>query len=261
MKYIFALICAVFVGNISDDRIVVRLPAKAELFACDHIDNVYVYSNQTLLKYNQKGILENQTSFNVYGVLTSIDVSDPMGILLFFNDFNTVLVADNKLNIIGQPIDLYKSGYSSVDAVCKSKQFGFWIFDGFRKKLILHQFSNLKVLKEIDFLKNQAKPDRVIQMAESGNQIYLLTNENRVFVAHQLGGAIKLLDIKPQTGFQVKNDWLCFTDKKSLIRYNLSENKSDTLQIKGFDGFDDIRLGNQKMFIIRANQLNIIPSE
>ena len=123
----------------------------------DRLDNVYIYQGGVLEKYNQEGIKEAHFSSSEFGAIASIDVMELMQTVLFFKEFNVVLLLDNKLNRVGSPFYLDKIGFPSIDAVCKSKELGLWFYDNYEQRIILYSFNPKGIRMEINLLKH-SKP-------------------------------------------------------------------------------------------------------
>jgi hypothetical protein len=258
MKLIFSIISILGLLLLKQDKIVIKLESSPEIFTCDNFDNVYIYSKQTLKKFNSSGKFESQNSSLGYGNLFSADVSDPFQILLFYKDFNTVAILDNKLNSIGEPYQLDKFGFSTVDAVCKSKQFGFWILDSYSQKLMLYSLNSKSFIREIDLSKYTKPLYYIDNMIESGDQIFLFGKGKAVMVFNELGGKFDIIDVYPKTGFQVVNGNLIFNNKSVLFKYKIETSQLDSFIIEDFKNFDDIKSGNEKIFVLNKDSVTIL---
>jgi hypothetical protein len=258
MRLLLYITVLSFLFLFKQDKVVIKLETIPEIFTCDHLDNVYIYSKNTLKKFNDQGIMESQYSGLGYGNLSSIDVSDPFRIVLFYKGFNTVLILDNKLNQIGEAYQLNKLGFSTADAVCKSKQAGIWILDSYAQKLMLYSLNPRGFIREID-LTRYTKPIHYIEnMLENGNEIYLFSKEKAVLVFNQLGGKLTILDAYPENVCQVKNNKLYYVKEGFFYCYNLEKEQNDTIHIEGFEIMDDIKIGNEKMFILNKDSVTIV---
>jgi hypothetical protein len=258
MKIIFSIFSLLCLLLLKHDKVVIKLGDKPEIFACDNFDNVYIYSKQTLKKFNSSGKLESQNSSLGYGNVYSVDVSDPFQILLFYKEFNTVAILDNKLNIVGDTYQLDKFGFSTVEVVCKSKQFGFWILDSYAQKLMLYSLNTKGFIREIDLSKYTKPLYNLDNMIESGDQIYLFGKEKAVLVFNELGSKLDILDVYPKTGFQVINGNLIYNNESLLFKYKVETNQLDSFKIGGFENFEDIKTGNEKIFVLNKDSVTIL---
>lgn len=99
-------------------------------FTVDNLGNIYLMnSGNQLKKLNNNG--DSVGIFNDvrrYGKLYSLDVTNPLKMLLYYKGFATIVVLDRFLNI-QNTIDLRKQNIFSVKAVGQSFDNNLWIFD------------------------------------------------------------------------------------------------------------------------------------
>ncbi len=105
-------------------------------FAVDNLGNLYLLTSTDQLKK----IDANGDSVAVYnnvkkfGKLTTVDVSNPLKVLLYYKDFSTIVVLDRLLNM-RNTIDLRKHGIFRVSAVGQSYDGKVWLYDELDNKL------------------------------------------------------------------------------------------------------------------------------
>lgn len=99
-------------------------------FNVDNLDNIYlVNSNNQLKKLNSNG--DSMGIFNdvrKYGKLFYIDVTNPLKLLLYYQNFSTVVVLDRFL-MVRNVINLRKQNIFNVKAVATSYDNNIWVFD------------------------------------------------------------------------------------------------------------------------------------
>ena len=106
------------------------MPGEFSYFNVDNLDNVYLVTNSNQLKkYYPNG--DSAGVFNdvrTYGKLFSIDVTNPLKLLLYYQNFSTIVVLDrflNKRNVI----NLRKQNIFNVKAIGSSYDNNIWVFD------------------------------------------------------------------------------------------------------------------------------------
>ncbi|MBL0357753.1 MAG: hypothetical protein IPP72_13100 [Chitinophagaceae bacterium] len=122
------------VSSIAQTDSVLRFSKKISgdftYFNVDNLDNIYlVNSNNQLKKLNNKG--DSVGIFNdvrKYGKLFSIDVTNPLKLLLYYQNFSTVVVLDRFLNI-RNVINLRKQNIFNVKTIATSYDNNIWLFD------------------------------------------------------------------------------------------------------------------------------------
>lgn len=112
------------------------------------IDNYLGFDNQK----NQYGIKNNvvikrsTTDFEYknigLGKITHIDFQNPLQIIVFYKDFNTVVLLDNQLNEIKRIDFNLKPELIQLEAVGLSAQNQLWIYEGITNRIGLYNFTN-----------------------------------------------------------------------------------------------------------------------
>lgn len=112
------------------------------------IDNYFGFDNQK----NQYGIKNNvvikrsTTDFEYknigLGKITHIDFQNPLQIIVFYKDFNTVVLLDNQLNEIKRIDFNLKPELIQLEAVGLSAQNQLWIYDGITNRIGLYNITN-----------------------------------------------------------------------------------------------------------------------
>src|SRR5215213_7377947 len=88
-------------------RLVKTFPGEIADAAIDNLDNVYILtSTDQLKKYNASGdSLAVYNNVRKYGKVYSIDVANPLKVLLYYKDFSSIVVLD-RLLAVRSTIDL-----------------------------------------------------------------------------------------------------------------------------------------------------------
>ena len=100
-------------------------------FEVDRLGNLFLISAQgnQIKEYNAKGDSINRyDNTRSYGPITSIDVSNPLKIAVFYSDFSTIVVLDRYLSPVNT-IDLRKAGIWEARAIATSYDNLYWVYD------------------------------------------------------------------------------------------------------------------------------------
>jgi len=94
----------------------------------DNFESYYYIKNNTLYK---KTTEKNYSYTNTQlGKITSADITNPLKILLFYKDFNTVLFLDNKLNELTTSINFTSEAFSEqITSVNISSNNNLWLYN------------------------------------------------------------------------------------------------------------------------------------
>ncbi len=152
-------------------------------FTVDNLGNIYlVYKTDQLQKIDANG--DSVAVFSAvrrYGQLYSMDVTNPLKILLYYKDFGTVVTLDRFLNV-RHSIDLRKLNIFQAKAVGLSYDNNVWVFDeqeGRLKKIseegkLVDQTNDLRFL--FDSLPSPHQlidQDRLVYLYDSTKGIYM----------------------------------------------------------------------------------------
>jgi hypothetical protein len=106
----------------------------------DNQQNIFSLKNNVLTKKSQtKTYQYNNLSL---GKITKVDFQNPLEIVVFYKNFNTVVLLDNQLNEIKKIDYNLKSTPLNIEAVALSSQNQIWIYDSITSKIGLHNTNN-----------------------------------------------------------------------------------------------------------------------
>lgn len=229
-------------------------------FSVDNMGNVYALS----LSGNQiKKIGPNGDSLGIfndvkqYGSIYSIDVSNPLKILLYYRDFSTILVLDRFLNRINK-IDLRQAGIMQVKAVSQSYDNQVWIFDQQDYKLkkigengnVLFSSDDFRVL-----FTNAPSPSSII---DNDGSLYLY-DEQQGWVIMDYYGSVKKEYPSPNwknVGVQLGVMYGWSNDKLHLFNPQTFSLKDYVVPLP-FDKIKSLFLMDRKMFTLDKDGINI----
>ena len=102
----------------------------------DNLGKIYLVSdNNELLQYDQDYNLLYKFSVNTLGSISSIDVSNPQKILIYYPDFQFIVFVDNTLSEIKR-LNLESMGFWDIQGVGLSNDNLIWIYDPVNYKMI-----------------------------------------------------------------------------------------------------------------------------
>jgi len=212
-----------------------EIPISAQYLAVDALENFYVIEGNRLSRYDSFGKLQLTHSNNTDGAFTSVDVSDPLKIILFSREFGHVRFLDNTLSTKGDVITLSDLGFINASLVCTSYESGFWLYDPvsiqlvrFDKNLSAVQFSgNIAQLAGIEI-----NPSFLI---ENDNMVYLCDTLHGLLVFDRYGAYLKTLPYKGVHSLQIMDETLFLNTGNEIIAYNtkLRQEQKLKLPVKG----------------------------
>ena len=112
-----------------------HLKVKPFLAEVDNLGRLYVVDNKNRL-INYKPDLTEQYRYadKKTGFISRIDVSNPLKIVVFSDDFNKAVILDNTLSLISE-LNL-SDKFADITACTVSNDGNFWVYDPVQFKLI-----------------------------------------------------------------------------------------------------------------------------
>jgi hypothetical protein len=202
-------------------------------FEVDKLGNVYlVTDNNQLKKLNSN--FDSIASFNDtrrYGLLTSVDVSNPLKILLFYKDFSTVLVLDRFLNIINT-IDFRKQGIQQISAIVSSYDNKIWCYDEIENKLKKVDDNGVILFESADFRMLFDSVLAVQKIIDADGKIYCYSKQAGLVVFDYYGGLKHKYTITNLDDIAIANNVLSGYKNESLVTKNLQMLQQNTISVK-----------------------------
>lgn len=161
-------------------------------FTVDNLDNIYLVSNTTnqLKKLNSNG--DSAGVFNnvrKYGKLFSIDVTNPLKILIYYKNFATIVVLDRFLNV-RNTINLGKKNIFKVKAIATSYDNNIWLFDEGDSKLKKIDENGEVLMETVDFRNLFDTVPSPVQISDQDGFLYLYDSA-KGFYTFDYYGALK----------------------------------------------------------------------
>ena len=167
------------------------IPGEFSYFAVDNLENIYLVNNTDQLKKiyangDSAGVFNNVRK---YGKLFSIDVTNPLKLLLYYKNFSTIVVLDRFLNV-RNTINLGKKNIFKVKAIATSYDNNIWLFDEGDSKLKKIDDNGDVMLETVDFRNLFDTIPSPVQIADQDGFLYLY-DPLRGFYTFDYYGALK----------------------------------------------------------------------
>lgn len=157
-------------------------------FAVDNLGNIFLVNESgELKKIGPKG--DSIAVFNDvkrFGKLYSIDVANPLKVLLYYRDFGTIVVLDRFLNS-RNTIDVRRREIMQSQAVAQSFDNGVWIYDELAGRLKRLDDNGTVVSETTDFRLLFEDPPTPVQIADADRLVYLYDPAKGLFVLDYFG--------------------------------------------------------------------------
>jgi hypothetical protein len=181
-----------------------QTPVDASDFSVDNLGNVYLITpDNQLKKFSAAG--DSVAAYNEvkrYGTLTGTDVTNPLKILLFYQDFMTVLALDRYLSRLFT-IDLRQAQIFQASTVALSYDNNFWVFDEQNAQLKKIGDQGQAVMTSNDFRQLFGEIVSPREIVDQDGLVYLNDPAQGIYVFDYYGGFKVKLSFKGVSGLRV----------------------------------------------------------
>jgi len=223
----------------------------------DPMGNVYIIKNNHLVKFVQDYTQVAEYTNLFLGNIHSVDVSDPLRILIYYRDHNQVVWVDNFLSEIRSPIWLDDLGVDQAQLVCSSNQGGFWIFNGLNNQLQYFDV-NLQFVHESITLNSLTGPDiQPTFMLEKSRNVYLNVPGFGILVFDRFGNYSKTIPLEIPGEFQVTDQNLYYYKAGELCSFDLQKNSPAKLELPEEDGLVKVEMQPDFLYLFRQQGYSV----
>ena len=169
-----------------------KTPLKADEFiGIDAFENIYFTTNMEL----HKAGLDGDFVFNdlQLGPITSVDIINPLNVVLFYEDTNTVVLLDNKLNEIERINFNNLPQFLNINTATNAGNNRLWIFNIDTQQLELFNYRSLT-----NTVVSQPFSGTLVSQTSNFNYCYLLT-ENKALVFNVYGSLLSEITVEGYT--------------------------------------------------------------
>lgn len=161
---------------------------RAPVFiALDKLEQAYLLLPDGVLeKYSPEGQLIGRFSRRDLGLPTALDVSDPLQVVLWYPDYQTVVVLD-RLCTPYQVVRLDPDLFPKPVGVALGRDNQLWIYDAVGHKLYKLNYQGQVLQSSQDLSLWQAPPTEVCQLVADTEGVYLADKTTGIWVFDRLG--------------------------------------------------------------------------
>jgi hypothetical protein len=201
--------------------LICKVPLDGGSFTTDNLQNIYVYRNNSIKKYSSSGKQMYAYSEKSYGAISSIDVNDPLKMLVFYKDIPEIILLDNTLSQNGSPFSPTTIGYSLATLACTSHDDGIWMYDAQNFQLIRLDV-NLNVVQQTgNIAQNMGISLNPQYITEYNNFVYLNDTAQGLIVFDSFGAYYKTIPLKNLSSFQIRGDDMFYVSKNRIHTFHL----------------------------------------
>ena len=204
-------------------------------FQVDNLGNIFVLTpDNQLKKYNGSG--DSLGVFNDvrrYGKIAYIDVSNPLKILLFYQEFGTIVMLDRFLNNINS-LDLRQLGFYQVTCIGLAYDNNIWVYDALAGKLNKISSDGSQINQTNDIRQFTDSVPNPVLLTDQGGLVYLFDPQKGAFLFDHYGGYSKFIPLKNWRHFSVINKTMLGWNGQEFLKYEDKMPAEEKKQIPGY---------------------------
>ena len=220
----------------------------------DRLGNIYLVKDNVVTKYDAD--MNFICAYDNYpaGSMSSLDVSNPFKVIVFYSEFNKLIYLDSKLAELLSPLMLDDAGLYNIKVVCSSSFGGFWVFDE-QNSCVRRVNANLEVSQQGTNIYDRIGGADVIAMRESINYLFMLTDDGKVLILDKFGNFYRIFEIEGEcSDFCVDNDILYYSRNGDIMAYNVIDDKAIPISVNG-NKVDKFRIHRDLFYLLMDNKL------
>lgn len=225
MKSLIILLFAIQITLAQEVKLVSTIPLEVDKFVgLDGYRNLYSIKNRVLYKQGPDGNFK----FNdlQLGKITSVDIINPLNIVLFYQDTNTVVLLDNKLSEIDRVHFNRLPEFFNISTASNASINRLWVFNVDAQQLELFDYRN-----RFRAVVSQPFPGKIISQASNFNYCFVLT-ETKLRAFNVYGSLIREMEMQGYDKIvQQDENLLALKDNKLFYIYDFAAGKGETEKV------------------------------
>lgn len=227
LKKVWALlvvVCLACAGAHAQDTLRLQLlrtlPDSLQDFEVDNLGKLYLINHRQQLKkleqnFDSLGVYNDVRQF---GKLHSIDVSNPLKVLLYFRDFGTIVVLDRFLNV-RTVLDIRKSDILQASAITQSYDNHIWLYDELDNKVKKIDESGRVLLESPDFRVLFEEPPQPYRLEDHNRFLYAYDSNLGLLVMDYFGAYKNMIPFKGWQNLHGIQQGIAATHNGKLLYY------------------------------------------
>lgn len=236
----------------------IRLEADGEItdFGTDDFNNIYFIRNSTELNK-----IEFQTkkrkSFSNRNILEELNTQNILQLSLKSGFFN-LLILDNQLNPVQDPIPLNSSTDFSPTLTAPVDNNFLWGYDPVVQRLLLWNYREKKIVRQSMILNDRDAAEFFTKLIYYSNKIYLAGN-GKILKFDEFANLEKVIPIDEYDQLYVIENYIFYSKEGEIYRLDQKTNLSE--KIAETDGFDFFSLNKSYLFVLKDKVVYLYDSQ
>jgi len=191
---------------------------QSVFFTVDRLQQLYeIDSSGILTKYAPEGNVQFTYSNQSLGDLALTDATDPFNVLLYYPEYQSVILLDRTLSPTAE-LNLLSLGLIDVQLMAMSNDQHIWMYDQATFKLYKIDPRGKINLESGDLSLMLAHPPLARQLIVQNNFVYLFAPEQGLFQFDSFGQYLRTIDLKPAGKVQLIDQKIFYLSNPQQLR-------------------------------------------
>ena len=226
MKYFFYTLLFSYLNAFSQNSINSVLITSKKL----EVENLISIDNYETIYYTQNNILYKKTNQNIInynniqlGNIESINTFNPLKINVFYKEFNTVIILDNRLAEVFKIDFNTLPDYKNISHISTGFDNTIWIFNQDLQQVELFDYKQNKIRLECIPIQSE-----ILDLKSNYNMCWLLSKEY-IYAYNYFGSLVKKIRNTGYSSMTIANDDVVLSKENHL--FYLKKNEAETIPI------------------------------
>lgn len=226
---IFVLMQTLFIPNFVEAQVEIKINTKSDIIEADQQGNIYIVYETELKKYNKVGKLIYSYTNNLLGNISCVDASNPLSILVFFEENNSIVFLNKQLAEISEPLQIDDLLNAQATLASNSTENGFWIFDKISETIMQYNRNNI-TNKKSENLTKYLNGDKALFLSEQYGYVYLQTSK-QILCFDSFGNFLNTNRLSSKNKIYIINNKYCFFEFPNIKFVNMQTGKTEYIEI------------------------------
>lgn len=187
-----------------------------------------------IIKYKPDGTFWNRYDNNRLGIIGWIDVSNPFMVLVFYPQYQSLIILDNNMAESGQ-LNFTSIGFGNVRTAGISDDNNIWILDEGNRKVNKINTAGKIIVEGVPYFGFDIDASKPIHIQQKSNFVYISQADHKVQVFDIFGKWVKSIDLEGMKSIIYINQMIWYKSSSEIVEYHLDKFNMDapkTLALK-----------------------------
>lgn len=228
-------------------------------FGVDRFGNAYLLQGEEIIKIDANSKVLYRFSDPSFDSISYVDPFLSMDLLLYYRDFFTVRVLDNRLNPIISPIRLDEFGYYDVQWVKATDQKSLWFYDQSIDKLIKWDVTNQQpALESLNLSRAVGREVTPTYLLQTINNVYINNQGKEILQFDLFGNYVRAIPIETPDEFQVMNHKVYYLAVGGMVVYDIQLRQQQTIPLPSVGGWFKYQITEEYVYLLGDERLHYV---